>query len=258
MPALSPRTLPDFADIPVERDRWALFADVDGTLLPFAPHPDAARPAPGLIDTLQAVAAALDGALALVSGRPIDDLDRLLRGLRVALAGGHGLERRRADGWRSERPSVPDGLSVLHRAFDRFHLAHPETIVENKRYAVALHYRQAPHLADAVAAVAEHALSRAGDDIALMRGNMVIEAKGNSADKGAAVRAFMAEAPFRGRTPVFVGDDVTDEDGFAAVNDMGGYAVIVGDREPTAARYRLATVEAVHDWLTAIGRRAAA
>jgi trehalose 6-phosphate phosphatase len=146
----------------------------------------------------------------------------------------------------------------MHDAFAAFRDTHPGALVEDKGYAVALHYRQAPALAPAAAALAEAALAEAGDAVVLMRGDMVIEAKGRAADKGAAVRAFMAEAPFRGRTPVFVGDDVTDEDGFAAVDDMGGFAVIVGDRRPTAARWRLGSVAAVHDWLTALAGRTAA
>ena len=258
MPQPNPRSLPDFADVPIERDRWALFADVDGTLLSFAARPADVAPVPGLLEALRRAARALDGALALVSGRPVDDLDAILGDLPVAMAGGHGHERRRADGSRTEGPAVPEGLSAMRDAFDRFQAAHPGTLVEHKTFGVALHYRQAPELAAAAVAMAEDALKSVGGEIALLRGNMVVEAKGATTDKGAAVRAFMAEAPFEGRTPVFVGDDVTDEDGFAAVNEMRGYSVLVGDRSPTAARYRLADVPAVHRWLETVGREAAA
>lgn len=258
MPQPDVRSLPDFAEIAIERDRWAVFADVDGTLLTFAARPEEARPAPGLADALCLAAGALGGALALVSGRPIADVDAILGALPLAIAGGHGHERRRADGSRVADPSVPDGLSVMRAAFDRFQAHTPGTLVEHKTHGVALHYRQAPGAAAAAVAMADAAAVEAGEEVTLLRGNMVVEAKGAGADKGAAVRAFMEEAPFRGRTPVFLGDDVTDEDGFAAANDLGGHAVIVGDRRPTVARYRLADVAAVHRWIGDVGGKAAA
>ena len=232
---------------PALDDRCALFLDVDGTLLDFAPHPDAARVPDGLREVLAALHRRLDGALALVSGRPVAGLDTLFHPLRLPAAGLHGLELRSGeDGTRA--PPVPDALTeVLDRA-RAFAAPRTGTVVEDKGSAVALHWRAAPEHADEMRGFAEAAVERL-PGYRLQHGNQVAELRPEGADKGDAIATLAGEPPFRGRTPVFVGDDLTDEHGFEVVNERGGTSVLVGDRQPSAARYRLADTAAVLAWL---------
>lgn len=232
---------------PALDDRCALFLDVDGTLLDFAPHPDAARVPDGLREVLAALHRRLDGALALVSGRPVDGLDTLFHPLRLPAAGLHGLELRSGDDG-THAPPVPDVLTdVLERA-RAFAAPRPGTVVEDKGSAVALHWRAAPEHAEEMRGFAEDAVERL-PGYRLQHGNQVAELRPEGADKGDAIAALAGEPPFRGRTPVFVGDDLTDEHGFEVVNERGGTSVLVGDRQPSAARYRLADTAAVLAWL---------
>ena len=232
---------------PALDDRCALFLDVDGTLLDFAPHPDAARVPDGLREVLAALHRRLDGALALVSGRPVDGLDTLFHPLRLPAAGLHGLELRSGDDG-THAPPVPDVLTdVLERA-RAFAAPRPGTVVEDKGSAVALHWRAAPEHAAEMRGFAEDAVERL-PGYRLQHGNQVAELRPEGADKGDAIAMLAGEPPFRGRTPVFVGDDLTDEHGFEVVNERGGTSVLVGDRQPSAARYRLADTAAVLAWL---------
>jgi trehalose 6-phosphate phosphatase len=190
----------------------------------------------------------LGGALAVVSGRGLENLDRILQGAPQAVAAVHGLVRRRADGTIAAANAEPVSAWVLARlaaACD----AHAGLRVEDKRLAVALHFRAAPELAELCETLATQLALESG--LAVQRGDMVVELRAPGATKAEAVAAFMAEPPFRGRTPIFVGDDLTDEDGFAGAERSGGYGVIVGARRPTRARYGLADVEAALAWLSA-------
>jgi trehalose 6-phosphate phosphatase len=225
--------------------RSTLFLDFDGTLVGIAQTPEAVYVEPGLTDLLARLAAALDGAVALVSGRPLEQLDRYLAPLRLPAAGVHGAERRRPDGV-VERRALP----ALERVADvalRLAAEHPGLLVERKISAVALHYRGAPHQEAACRAAMQQAV--AGDSgLHLMHGKMVIEALPHGVGKGHAVDAFLREPPFAGRRPIFIGDDVTDEAGFEAVQRAGGVAARVGPGQ-SIATHQLATPAAVRHWL---------
>jgi trehalose 6-phosphate phosphatase len=244
--ALSPPERPD------RRERWALFLDVDGTLLELADTPDAVRVPSSLVHLLGVLDRALAGAVALVSGRTLDDLDRLFQPLRLAAAGVHGAERRRGDGGVDRVPVDAAALDAVRQAFRRFAALHAGTLVEDKGFGVTLHYRLAPALADEARRLGREWAAKIGDDFQLLEGKMVVELRARAATKGTALRQFLAAPPFAGRRPVYIGDDVTDEDAFAVVNELGGISVQVGDRQPTGARFRLPDVGTVHAWLTGV------
>lgn len=224
----------------------ALFLDLDGVLAPLAPTPDAVVPEPRRTETLQRVTQALGGRVAVVSGRTLAEIDRIVDGAARAASGVHGLERRRADGALTAREPAPSVRAAL-AAFAAFADARPGVIVEDKGLSAGLHFRQAPDQAEAALAMATALADETG--LALQPGAMVLELKTPGADKGTAIAAFMTEAPFAGAMPVMVGDDLTDEAGFRAAEALGGFGVLVGPERPTAARYRLAGVGAVLDWL---------
>jgi trehalose 6-phosphate phosphatase len=225
----------------------ALFLDFDGTLVAIAPAPDRVQVAPELPELLHALSAMLDGAVALVSGRTVDDLARLIAPFAGALAGQHGLERRGLDGAVIRPPAEP-ALARLRPEFARFAARHDGVVLEDKGSGLALHYRRAPGLASACQALVRGAAEAGGDAFTAIDGKMLSELVPRRGGKGRAIAGFLAEAPFHGRTPVFVGDDTTDEDGFAEVNERGGTSVHVGGGA-TAARYRLADVGDVLAWL---------
>jgi trehalose 6-phosphate phosphatase len=236
----------------------ALFLDVDGTLLELAPSPELVQVPEGLTPLITRLSAQREGALALISGRPLAQLDRLFQPWRGAAAGLHGLERRRADGILD---CAIDGDSAA--ALDRLRpklaaLAADGTGValEDKGGTLALHYRAAPQREPEIRGVVEVLYREIASVLRLITGKMVIEFQPRSADKGRAIAAFLGEPPFVGRRPVFVGDDTTDEDGFAETRRRGGVAVRVGPFDAvTAANYRLPTVEAVLAWLASSGSR---
>ena len=244
MDAASPLPQPD--------QRWALFLDVDGTLVEIAPTPDAVKVGRRLVALLGALDTSLGGAVALVSGRPIEVLDELFLPLRLSAAGNHGIERR-DNGGAVSRPDIdPGALDPVRAAFDRFADERAGVVVEDKGLAVALHYRLAPEAEDAAARLAGNLLQALGPGYRMQHGKMMIELRPSGADKGSAIRLFMAEPPFAGRVPVFIGDDVTDEDGFDAVNRLGGHSIRVGTADGSVARWRLAGIDAVLDWLELI------
>lgn len=227
---------------------WAFFLDVDGTLLEHAPHPDAVRVGEPLRRLLARLLAAAGGAVAFISGRSVDDLDRLFAPLAFPAAGQHGNERRAASGERHHNP--PPDARLRHAAAElaAFSRAHPGLLLEDKGYSVALHFRMAPDLHGQAAVAARRAAAMLGADYELQAGKFVYELKPSGRNKGSAIADFLRESPFRGRPPVFIGDDLTDEYGFALVNRMGGHSVKVGPGE-TSARWRLPDARAVHRWL---------
>lgn len=230
-----------------ERNPLALFLDFDGTLVDIAPTPDSISVPPGLAGALERLAGDLAGRLAIVSGRSVADLARHLGPLALARAGSHGVER--VDSRGRQIGEAPGLLPASARDSLRdFASGRDGLIFEDKRYGAALHFRGRPELEeDAVA----HAGKVAGDaGMALKHGRCVVEVLHEVARKSAAVRAFMDQPPFRDATPVFVGDDLTDEDGFAAAEELGGFGILVGDRHDTLARYRLDSPAAVRAWLT--------
>ncbi|MFO1067031.1 MAG: trehalose-phosphatase [Geminicoccaceae bacterium] len=233
----------------------ALFLDFDGTLVEIAPTPDAVRPADGLTGLLDDLRTHLQGAVAIVSGRPVAEIDRWLAPLRLAVAGQHGMELRPADGAGGAPGRAPE-LDPVRQALAGLSTRHPGLAVEDKGLAVAVHYREAPLLADLVLALTERLQLEGEGRIARIPGKMVVELLPAGGGKGGAIERFLAAAPFAGRLPVFLGDDVTDEDGFAAVNRLGGVSVLVGAARATAAGHRLDDVAAVHAWLGALARAA--
>lgn len=237
---------------------WALFLDVDGCLLDFAAAPEEVRVPEGLVDAIAAWARRLDGAVALVSGRSLDTLDALFPELQdLPAAGLHGLERRDGRGHRQPPPSPPAALADILAEAHRVAVGYPGAIVETKGPNLALHWRRAPQAAQALRAFASAALPRL-PGYRLQAGDHVVELRpGGDIDKGSAILAFLADAPFRGRVPVFLGDDLTDERGFAAVNAHGGVSVLVGDRADSAARHALRDPAAVRAWLAAACREGA-
>ncbi len=228
---------------------WALFIDVDGCLVEFTADPWAAGARPGVVQRLLAVSKMLGGALALVSGRRIEMLDRMFAPARFPAAGLHGLESRLVD----DIVVLPgldsaNNLAAVYADALQALAPFPGAVVEDKGLAVALHWRAAPEAAASALAFAASAVKRL-PNYRLQPGDHVIELKPDAADKGMAIAAFLEHVPFRGRIPVFAGDDLTDEHGFKVVNARGGISILVGGREDSAARYALADPTAVRRWL---------
>jgi trehalose 6-phosphate phosphatase len=227
-------------------DGAALFLDFDGTLVELADTPDAIRVPGELRGLLDRLAARLGGRLALVSGRPIADLERHVGALGMALSGSHGLELRLAGG-AGRTPQAPHGLDEAQRAVAGFVAARPGLLAEHKPAGVALHYRLAPDLATEAELFMADLARRTG--LVVQRGKMVAELRAAGPDKGGALRELMAEPVFAGARPVFVGDDLTDEHAFKAAAAMGGAGILVGPPRATAAAWRLAGVPEVALWL---------
>lgn len=246
-------TVPLPAPPPLASD-WALFLDVDGTLLDFANAPDAVQVAPALLDALAALQRRLDGAVALVSGRTLEQVDALFAPLQLPAAGLHGLQRRAARG--AEPPAqVPAALLRLREEARALVARYPGALVEDKGPSLALHWRGNPEAAPALRALAAAAMPSL-PGYALQPGDHVIELRPQGADKGSAIDAMLEAAPFQGRRPVFIGDDHTDEHGFEIVLARGGIAVLVGDRQPSVARHGLRDPDAVRAWLLAAAHAA--
>jgi len=223
----------------------ALFLDFDGSLVDLAPQPEAVVVPSGLVATLGAIHAYLGGAMALISGRPIEQIDAFLHPLRLPIAGVHGTERRGTDGTVMLYSTHP--LLRVEEAAYALAARHPALRVENKRGSVALHYRQAPELERLCLETMQAAVDES-PGLTLLHGKMVAEAKPGGISKGHAIEAFMKEPPFAGRVPVFAGDDITDEVGFSTVQRMHGLGIKVGEgatvawqrlASPAALRYQL-------------------
>jgi trehalose 6-phosphate phosphatase len=208
-------------------------------------RPDLVGPDPMRNQLLRKTIEALEGRVAIISGRSIEDVDRITGGCTRCVAGLHGLERRSASAQESAQPH-PE-LDKAIAMVDAFAIAHPEILVERKGLAIALHYRETPALADETLAFARRVAWATG--LKLQEGSMVAELRCPGTNKGDVLRAFMQEQPFAGHAPVFVGDDLTDEDGFAAAQGLGGYGVLVGAPRTTTARCRLHDVQDVLLWL---------
>ena len=229
----------------------ALFLDFDGTLVDIAPRPELVIVTDELRELVGSVQKALDGALAMISGRPVGELDALLAPLTFAAAGEHGAEIRYRHGAEVVSEStLPEEAAAAVQALTA-KLA--GTQLELKRASASLHYRAAPEQESAVVAGMRE-LEAQLQGYALILGKMVAELKPENVDKGLAIRDLCEQQQFAGRRPVFVGDDVTDESGFRAVNELGGVSVCVGDKTDTQASYRLPDVAGVHDWLGTINK----
>jgi trehalose 6-phosphate phosphatase len=223
----------------------ALFLDFDGTVVDIAPQPGAVVVPHGLVDVLGALGERLGGGLALISGRPIEQIDAFLRPLRLPAAGVHGLERRGADGTMTLLSTHP--LQRVEEAAGALADKFPQLLIETKRGSVALHYRQAPELAALCLETMKAAVAES-PGLTLLPGKMVLEAKPGGTSKGVAIEAFLKEPPFAGRRPVFIGDDLTDEVGFSLVQRLGGIGVKVGEGA-SVAWHRLASPNALRSEL---------
>ena len=233
---------------PAAQIDWCYFLDLDGTLIEFAATPDAVHVDEALLGLVSRLHQDCGGALALVSGRSLLDLQRHLGQLRLPIVGQHGLERRDAAG-RMHVHSAPTGaIEEIRLRLQAIVQRHPGLLLEDKGLTLAVHYRQVPTLAGTVHRLLRRQVEPAAETLQLQKGKLVVEVKPLGVDKGTAVRAYLSEPPFQGRRPVFIGDDVTDEYGFAVVNRMNGLSVKVGAGR-TEARYRLADVAAVRAWL---------
>ena len=233
-----------------DRSSLALFLDIDGTLVSIAPTPAEVRPSPDLPRLLTQAAGDLGNALAIVSGREITSIDQVTQGVVPYLAGSHGAEFRLGFGQPILRPGPQPDIAGLGTDVLALMSGWPGILVEPKRAGLAVHYRKAPHLGQRVWTELETMLARRAEPgLALLKGDHVVEVRSPAHNKGEAVRRIMKEAAFQGRRPVFIGDDMTDEDAFVAAQEMDGTAVIVGGRRPTLATHQLSSVAAVLDLL---------
>jgi trehalose 6-phosphate phosphatase len=229
---------------------WCLFLDVDGTLIELTDTPSQTVADPEIKTLLRDLSVRLDGAVALVSGRQIATLDQLFTPLTLPSSGLHGIERRTAEGALQGGTFIDSTLDDARAAIKLFVEAHPGALLEDKRRTVAIHFRMAPQAAVEAEELAAGIVEQLGKQYQIQPGDMMLEIKPRGFTKATAIRAFMQEPPFSGRRPVFIGDDLTDQDGFPAVESMGGISIGVGDR--VQGQYHLDTVSQVRDWLKQI------
>ncbi len=228
--------------------RSGFFLDIDGTLLDIAEKPQLVRIDDDLVGLLPTLRDAAGGALALISGRSIAEIDRLFGTSIFCAAGQHGAERRDFTG-KMHRHRVPlAGIRKAQRQLGQMAARHPALVLEDKGMNLALHYRLAPELGATVHQTVRRLVEELGDDFEMQAGKMVMEIKPSGKDKGTAIAEFLEEAPFRGRLPVFIGDDLTDEFGFELINRVGGCSVKVGEGG-SSAHWRLPNADAVRAWL---------
>ena len=229
---------------------WCLFLDVDGTLAELTDTPSQTTIDPEIKSLLREVAERLGGAVALVSGRRIDTLDALFAPLKLPAAGLHGVERRKANGTIQGASFVDSQLDRARAAARIWVDAHPGTLLEDKERTIAVHYRLAPQFEQAARESIANIATELGSNYHIQSGKMLLEIKPRGFSKATAIQAFMKESPFGGRRPVFVGDDLTDQDGFAMVEAHGGISIGVGDG--VQGQFYLPDVAAVRIWLERI------
>jgi trehalose 6-phosphate phosphatase len=233
--------------VPLPDKDWCLFLDVDGTLLELADTPGGVAVDEFLLPLLERLRVAADGAVALISGRTIENLDGLLGTKRFPIAGLHGCERRDVDCRLHVAPIAIEQLSDLREGLGRLVSRHPGLLLEDKGAGLALHYLKARQMENELRAEVALLAAPLVPKFAILDGHAVIEVKPAAHTKDSAVSAFMEEAPFRGRQPIFIGDDVTDYDGFAAVRRHDGLAIAVGSR--VKSEWWLPGPSAVRGWL---------
>lgn len=228
----------------------SLFLDFDGTLVEIASRPDAVRVDARLHALMRRLHDRLGGRVAVISGRPAGQIQLLFGGLALPVAGSHGMEFRWPDG-RVALADRPAALIDVLDAMDDLAARTPGVLVEDKPLGAALHYREAPAAEAACLALARDLAARHA--LRLQPGKMMIEVRATGGDKGAALHKLMAEPERAGTRPVFMGDDETDEPGFAAAAKLGGAGILVGRPRPSAALYGLDDVEATLAWLDRAG-----
>jgi len=225
----------------------ALFLDIDGTLLDLARTPDLVKVPHDLLAALERLYRQLSGALAFVSGRSLENIDRLFSPFRPAAIGAHGAEIRGVDGTVARSQALPDAVRQL---FIDLAKSHPGLLLEDKKCALALHYRLAPEARPVLAtAIEKHARLFQAQKVHILHGKAVIEARPLGVDKGTAVVALSKQKPFAGRAILFGGDDATDLDVFRILPDLGGRGFSVGKRFP-GADHVFESPRAVRQWLT--------
>lgn len=227
--------------------KLAVFLDFDGTLADIAERPDAVSVPRQTRDALQRLDRSTQGALAIITGRSIDEIDRFLAPLTLPVAGVHGLERRTAGGKRTRAAINGEALEAVRQRLELFAGQHPDTLLEVKPGSVALHYRRRPDLAQE-STLAVHAAAEGLTGLHILHGKMVLEVKAGRATKADAVASFMGEQPFQGRMPLFAGDDVTDEDAFQQIGLMKGISIKIGHGN-TVAAYRTEDTASFRRWL---------
>jgi trehalose 6-phosphate phosphatase len=229
---------------------WCLFLDVDGTLVELTDTPSQTAADPEIKSLLREVAERLGGAVALVSGRKIETLDELFAPLKLPAAGLHGVERRKAGGAIQGASFVDTQLDRARDSIKALVEAHPGTLFEDKERTVAVHFRMAPQLEEVMRCAIIDIAKPLGSNYHIQSGKMLFEIKPRGFSKATAIKAFMKESPFSGRLPVFAGDDLTDQDGFAIVEAQGGISIGVGDH--VRGQFYLEGVAAVRSWLEGI------
>ncbi len=244
---VAPREAAAAPAVPLPEVPWCLFLDVDGTLLELADTPGGVAVDPHLMPLLESLRHAANGALALVSGRTIENLDRLLGGAHLPVAGLHGCERRDAAGVMHVAPVAIEQLADVREGLKRLTARHPGLLLEDKGAGLALHFLKARELEHELRAEVALLAAPLVPRFALLDGHAVIEVKPAAHTKDSAVSAYMNEPPFQGRLPIFIGDDVTDYGGFEAVRRLEGMAVAVGPR--VKAEWWLPGPRDVRRWL---------
>lgn len=237
-----------YAFPPAPSPDWVFFLDVDGTLIEIADKPSSVRIDRDLLDLIEQLHQASGGAVALISGRSLSNLEELLGMSRLPMAGQHGLERRDAAGRLWIHATPPGAKRKIQEALTPVLARHSGLLLEDKGLTLALHYRLAPRLGSYAHRLMARLAQEAGSGLGIQKGKRVIEIKPTGIDKGTAVSEYLAESPFLGRTPVFMGDDLNDEHGFAKVNKLNGISIKVGSGT-SCARFRLRNVAAVREWL---------
>jgi trehalose 6-phosphate phosphatase len=228
----------------------AFFLDVDGTLVEIAPTPDAVVIDAELVTMLRGLVIASQGAVALVSGRSISVLDEFFKPLILPCAGLHGFERRASNGTYLRKPLPPgDVLNEARERLANLIVRYPDVLLEDKRFSLALHFRKVPHLEPVLVAEVTAIAEELGPDFELQRGRCVAEIRPARASKAGAIADFMQELPFRGRRPLCLGDDLTDECAFEWVNAVGGLSIGVGVERESHAQAHLHSVAAARLWL---------
>jgi len=231
-------------------NRDALFLDIDGTIIDIAPTPEAVVVPESLKVSLSRISERLGGALALVSGRTLSAIDELFAPLKFTAAGAHGAELRFEPNGAVERCAIP--LTAVEKAaFADLQKLDPKIRIEDKVYTLAVHYRLAPHLESQIIAEVKERIRKLREDLKVLCGKYVVEVKTRGFNKGTGICHIMEHPPFAGRHPIFFGDDVTDEDGFAVLPKLSGIGISVGRLLPGATAF-VPSASAVRDWLAAL------
>jgi len=240
---------------PLDLKRICLFFDIDGTLVDLAPKPTDVVVDPNLLEDLQSLAKRVNGALALISGRPIPVIDELFRPMKFKAAGVHGAQLRLVEDGPMQVVSGPDLSENLREDLADLALHNPGVLIEDKGVSIAVHYRAAPTAGEALRSAIETMLEESGDrSLGILSGKLVYEVKRVSHDKGTAVDTFMSRPPFKGRRPVFIGDDVTDLAAFSILPRYRGVAFAVG-RDLRGVPRGFETAAQVREWIASLTGR---